>query len=130
MKNKPAIIFDDDDLFLILFTRIFKSKNINVKAYSGPDGYICMKSHVVTCPVSEACASFLLSDQKMSGTNGLDFLRTIKQMNCKIPDFRKAVISADWADEDIIEAKRLVPNVFYKTDSKKVISEWIEAVDR
>ena len=60
---------------------------------------------------------------------GLEFLRRIKQMDCKIADCRKAIISGNWLEKELVEAKQLVPNVFHKADSKKQISKWIDDVN-
>lgn len=126
MTEKRAIVFDDSDLFRILFARIFLSKNIQVNSYPNPSLYFCMQSGVDSCPVTTTCADFLLTDQKMPDMTGLEFLRRVKLMQCKIPDSRKAIISADWTEETFEEAKQLTSYVFHKIDTKEKISFWIE----
>lgn len=126
VTEKRAIVFDDSDLFRTLFARIFLSKNIQVKSYLNPYLYFCMQSGGDTCPVSTACADFLLTDQKMPDMTGLEFLRSIKQMQCKIPDSRKAIISANWTEETFEEANQFTSYVFNKLDAKKEVSLWIQ----
>jgi CheY-like chemotaxis protein len=126
MTAKRAVVFDDSDLFRTLFARIFLSKNIQVKSYPNPCHYFCIKSEVDTCPVPTACADFLLTDQKMPDMSGLEFLKRVKRMQCKIPDSRKAIISANWTEESFKEAKQYSSHVFNKFDSKEKISLWIE----
>lgn len=126
MTEKRAVIFDDNDLFVMAIARIFKSNNIQVKSYPSPCLYFCIKSEIDTCPVPTACADFLLTDQLMPEMTGLELLNRIKHMQCKIPDSRKAIISANWAKETLEEAKQLSINVFNKFDAKKQLSRWIE----
>jgi len=123
MKEMNAVVFDDDDLFRNLCTRIFISKNVHVTVYSSPSLYICMQPGIETCPIDVACTNFLLTDNRMPGMTGLKFLDQIKSMDCKIPDCRKAIISGNWLDEDMAEAKKMVSNVFHKSHSKEQISE-------
>jgi len=126
MAEKFAIVFDDNVTLQIVFAKIFKSKNIQVKTYPNPCFYFCMQLGADTCPVTTACADFLLTDQIMPDMTGLEFLRRIKQMQCKIPDSRKAIISANWTEETFEEAKQLTSYVFNKLDAKKEVSLWIQ----
>jgi len=126
MRAQRAIVFDDDELFRTLFARIFKSKYIEVRTYPSPDRYFCMQPEVESCPVGVACTNYLLTDYKMPGMTGIEFLVKIKNMGCKIPDCCKAIVSGSWLDEEFNEAKKLSLNVFPKSDSKNQISEWID----
>lgn len=126
MEEKRAVVFDDDEIFRILFARIFKSKNIRVKSYANPCLYFCMESGVDSCPAATPCADFLLTDQMMPEMTGLEFLMHTRRMQCKIPDSRKAIISANWKEEQLEEAMQLSSYVFHKSDAKEQISLWIE----
>jgi CheY-like chemotaxis protein len=125
MAKQNAVVFDDDDLFLTLFTRIFKANGLKVTSYANPRLYLCSQPGVEKCPVEERCTDFLLTDFKMPGMTGLEFLRRVKQLSCKIPTSRKAIISGNWMDEDLKEARSLGIRVFHKSDAKKYISEWV-----
>lgn len=128
MSELTAVVFDDDEIFHVLFTRIFKSNKINVICYSKPDLYFCMQPEIEKCPVDSPCVDFLLTDQMMPDMTGLEFLQRARQLDCKIPDCCKAIISGNWVDEDIEEAKKLVRNVFVKSESKELILGWIEKI--
>jgi CheY-like chemotaxis protein len=125
MLELTAVVFDDEELFHILFTRIFKAHKINVICYPKPDLYFCMQPGIEKCPVDAPCVDFLLTDQKMPDMTGLEFLQRTKQMDCKILDCRKAIISGNWLDGDLKEAKKLVRNVFAKSEAKELIGRWI-----
>jgi len=126
VAKQSAAVFDDDDLFCILWVRILKQKEIKVLTYSNPSLYFCSHPGIETCPVETPCVDFLLTDNKMPEMTGIDFLRRIKQMGCKIPDHRKAIISGNMESGDQQKAKQLTSNVFDKSDAKEKISLWIE----
>ncbi len=126
MTKQSAAVFDDDDLFCSLWVRILKKKEIKVSIYSNPSLYFCSHPSIETCPVETPCVDFLLTDNKMPEMTGLEFLRRIKQMGCKIPDHRKAIISGSLESGDQQKAKQLTSNVFDKSDAKEKISLWIE----
>ena len=130
ITNQSAVVFDDDDLSQLVFTRILKSNKINATFYSNHGLYVCRQPGVESCPVAEPCTDFLLTAHLTPGITGLEFLRCLKQMDCKIPDSHKAIISANWTDKDFKEAKQFIDNVFHKSESKEKISTWIESAKR
>lgn len=126
MSLQNAAIFDDDELFCYLFAKIFRSKDVDVTTYANPDLYFCSDPSINSCPVEAPCVDFLLTDHFMPDMTGLEFLKRLKHMGCKIPDCRKAIVSAEWSEENIKTAKQLVSNIFDKSDSKNLIAAWIE----
>lgn len=125
MTEKKAVVFDDSELFVLLLNKLFKAKDIQVTSYSSPDFYLCCQPGINTCPVAKPCADFLITDNIMPSMTGLEFLQRTKQINCKIPKCRKAIISSHWEKEDWAEAKQLVCNVFDKYDAKEKVSAWL-----
>lgn len=129
VAEKYAIIFDDDELFRILFSRILKGKKFQVKSQANPCDYFCLQSGVDACPVATPCAEVLLTDQKMPDMTGLELLRRLQRMQCKIPDSRKAIISGDWTEEEFEEARQTGSYVFHKSEAKEQISIWVESLN-
>jgi CheY-like chemotaxis protein len=125
MTVRKAVVFEDNDLYLLLLGKLFKANDIQFRSYSNPSLYLCCQPEINTCPVAEPCTDFLLTDNVMPYMNGLEFLKRTKQMNCKIPDCRKAIISASWTAEELAEANMLVSNVFAKNEAKEKISAWL-----
>ena len=126
MTDKSAIVFDDNDLFCHIATRILKDKSINVATYSSPIEYFCSRPGIDSCPAVTPCVDFLITDNKMQDMTGLEFLNRLNQLECKIPNCRKAIISGDWTDDDLKIAKQLTTNVFEKFDAKERIPAWID----
>jgi CheY-like chemotaxis protein len=52
-------------------------------------------SRADSCPVDAPCTDFLLTDLMMPGMTGIEFLKKVKRMQCKIPEERKAIISGN-----------------------------------
>lgn len=126
MTDKNAIVFDDDDLFCRIASRILKAKNINVATYSSPSEYLCSQPGIDSCPVTTQCADFLITDNKMQDMTGLEFLNRLNQLECKIPNCRRAIISGNWTEEDLEIAKKLAKHVFDKFEAKERLSLWID----
>ena len=127
MTKLTAVIFEDDDIFCHVFSRIFTKNGIEVSLYTNPSLYFCSDPSIKFCPVEAPCCDFLLTDHLMPDMTGLEFLNMTKQMGCKIPDCRKAIISGNWLDEDLKTAKGLVSLVFDKSDSLQLIDCWVES---
>lgn len=125
MTIKRAVVFDDSELFCYLFSKFFKKYGVQVTTHEKPCQYFCIQAGVNSCPVTTPCTDFLLTDQQMPDMSGLEFLIRIQQMECKIPDCRKGVISANWTDEDKQKAQQIVPNVFDKSDTKDKVMKCI-----
>ncbi|MEJ2492402.1 MAG: response regulator [Desulfuromonadales bacterium] len=126
MRELSAVVFDDDDIFCCLFARILSKKGIKVTTYANPSQYFCSHPSVQSCPVEYPCVDFLLTDNKMPEMTGIEFLERLKNMGCKIPDQRIAMISGSLDEENQPKVKQLAGNIFDKLDSKSLIIEWIE----
>ena len=123
---RTAVVFDDEDLFCYLLTRILGEQDISVTTCAHPGLYLCCQPGVDSCPVEVPCVDFLITDQFMDEMTGLEFLARIKQLGCKIPDCRKAIISGNWTEETMDEARQLVPHVFEKSETKQCLARWIK----
>lgn len=128
MEKPRAVIIDDDDLFCILFARIFKSNGIQATFYHQADLYLCGRPDIESCPVEEACCDFLLTDNILPEMSGIEFLEKTRRLGCKIPEQRKAIISGHWTQEELEEARQVVDRVFDKSEAKQKIAEWVGTV--
>ena len=71
MKTHTILIVDDEELVLKSIVRVLRNENYQIlTAQSGEKGLTVLKDYDV---------NLVISDQKMPGMNGLDFLRRIKR---------------------------------------------------
>ena len=130
MAKMRAVVVDDDNLSHLVYSRIFKTNDVGVKFCSQHSQCPCKKPGLETCPVEKPCVDLLLTEYWTPGMSGLDFLLWLKQMDCKIPDTHKAIISANWPDVELKKAKQFMENVFHKFESTEQISRWVGEVKR
>lgn len=70
MKKHTVLIVDDEEMILKSITRVLRNANYQIlTAQSGGEGLAVLKEYAV---------DLVISDQKMPGMNGLDFLKRVK----------------------------------------------------
>ena len=70
MKKHTLLIVDDEELILKSISRVLRNENCNIlTAQSGEEGLAVLKDYDV---------HLIISDQKMPGMDGLDFLKCVK----------------------------------------------------
>lgn len=129
MTKMRAVVVDDDDLSHLVYRRIFKANNVDVRFCSQHSQCPCKQPGVESCPVEQPCVDLLLTEYWTPGMTGLDFLIWLKQMDCKIPDRQKAIISASWSEVELNRAKQFMNNVFHKFESTEQISLWVADIN-
>lgn len=126
MLPKIALVLEDDSDCLSLLTAILTKNNLKVRAFSDPVTYLNTRLEddcLNQCP----CVGFILTDNNMPGMSGLDFLEKLERDDCRLPNNRKAIISAYWTEEMRERAQKLGCRVFHKPFSIAEIYAWIES---
>ena len=128
MRSRTALILDDEPLFRELMTEVLSEKGYTVSAFSDP--LSCLSNTSGHCCMStRPCVDVVLTDNQMPGMSGLEFLSYLKAKGCKLPDYRKAVISGNWNQEQILLAQQLGCRIFHKPTSIKDIFSWLDGCD-
>ncbi len=125
MQQKTALIIDDEPLCLSLMKEILEDKGFVVLAYPDPESYLSeMETH---CRMEEKpCADVIITDNKMPGMSGLEFLQMLKVSGCKLPDRCKAVISGSWDEEQAQMAEQIGCKIFHKPTPITVLYHWLD----
>lgn len=119
MENKITLLYVDDEVLnLTLFKHNFKKEYNVLTAESGEEGLNILKE--------DNEISVVISDMKMPGMNGVEFIRTAKNMFPKISYFILTGFDiteeiADALNDKIIEKYFRKP--FSKTEIKNALNE-------
>ena len=128
-RELKALVIDDDRLSRNLLTEILTVKGVQVRAFTDPGSYRTLNPNEY-CHTETPCFDFILTDNQMPGMTGLEFIKWIKEMGCKIPNHHQAIISGDWDAVERREALALGVRVFDKPCPVAQIHEWIENISR
>ncbi|MEE4197915.1 MAG: response regulator [Bacteroidales bacterium] len=118
MENKTTILYvDDEPMNLKLFEINFSKKFNVITALSGNEGLkvLAEKHHVV---------NVVISDMKMPGMNGIEF---IKKAKSDYPDIKYFILTGFEITEEIAEAlnNNLIQSYFQKPFNMQEIEESI-----
>lgn len=119
MDKKIKILFvDDEEVNTFVFKIAFSPKYEIVYADSGEAGLKLMESH--------PDIKFVISDLKMPGMDGLEFIREVKKLRKELPcllltGFNKTQEIEDQLNSKLIVAYQLKP--FNKGEIEKLIEE-------
>jgi two-component system response regulator (stage 0 sporulation protein F) len=94
MERKPTILYvDDESINLELFEIVFRKKYEILTAISGHDGIEALKQN--------SGIQVIISDMKMPGMNGIEFIKKVKEIHPEIPCF---ILTGYKITNEIIEA--------------------------
>jgi len=126
MKRKALVI--DDDVYCL---------DISVEYLTGKDFAVTsalratcprLANGLETCPMTEPCYDFILSDNNMPDMTGLEFFLEQQNRGCKIPSAHKALISGDISAADMAMAKKMGYTVFQKPCLLETLDQWIDSI--
>ena len=120
MNDKKTILYvDDEPINLKLFALNFKNKFVVLTAESGTEGYELLKKNPHTAVV--------ISDMKMPGMNGIEFIKLAKK---EFPEISYFILTGFDITEEIADAlnERLIHKYFRKPFNMKEIESAITEI--
>jgi CheY-like chemotaxis protein len=120
-----VIIIDDDPGCRALLELLLKQKGYEVISLSDPTACPLYAGPQCTCPQDQACGDFLLTDNRMPGMTGIEFVERQMQRGCKGIIGNKAVLSGTWSEQELAQAKLLGCRVFDKPFKLNDIVAWM-----
>ena len=119
-----VLIFDDSSGIRSLLWIFFDAKGYEVFTFPNPAS--CPISHKKTCPcpLEQSCSDIILSDVNMPIKKGIDFLKEQIQKGCKCKNM--ALMSGNFANEDIFRAEAMGLKLFKKPFRIEEIGKWVE----
>ncbi len=129
MKNRKAVVIDDDPLALAYLKRVLQRKGYEVEAYSDP---ILAPLHQDTgCPCSlhPNCPAIIISDVDMPSVNGVALLEFAMKKGCRCRNL--ALISGKGMEHaDLIRMAKYGTRYFTKPLDLVEFNAWIDRIDK
>lgn len=124
MASKKALLVEDDELFRLTMIAVLEDADFDVTACGDPVEVISLwKRHK---KLNQDCEfDLILTDNKMPGMTGLEFIHQINQKVYPLSHRRKAIISGMWEEDELEIARLLGCKTFHKTDSLESICDWV-----
>ncbi|NOG83458.1 MAG: response regulator [Planctomycetes bacterium] len=123
-----AFIFDDNELVRSLVSLILEKRGYEVFAFS--DATLCpiFLRNDCPCPSEHTCTDIIVADINMPNITGLDFIENQLNFGCKVRNF--GVISGNWTNARIEQAKRLNCQIFEKPIDFEHFEKWLDDCER
>jgi CheY-like chemotaxis protein len=129
VKNRKAIIIDDDPLALSYLKRVLQRRGYEVEAYS--DAVLAPLHQDANCPCTlhPNCPALIISDVDMPSVSGLELLETIMKKGCRCRNL--ALISGKGLDHaDLIRMAKYGTRYFAKPLDLAEFNTWIDRIDK
>ena len=127
MKQRRALIFDDNPEILKLLGIILKRLGYHVTECSSPiDAPHCDEP----CPfetAEQACVDLIITDVQMPNMTGIEYVRKIRQVNCQVRHV--AMISGEWNEENQRAAKKMGCKIFTKPVNLAEVKAWVSSLE-
>ncbi len=125
--NYRAVIFDDMQEIRQILWSLFDRRGYEVFTFPHPGACPLSEEKLCPCAIEESCTDVILSDMNMPVKNGLDFLEEQLAKGCRCKHF--ALMSGDFADEDVLRAKSLGIKIFKKPFNLREITDWLDQIE-
>ena len=129
MKNRKAVIIDDDPLALSYLKRVLQRRGYEVEAYSDPVLAPLHQDADCPCSLHPNCPAIIISDVDMPSVNGIALLESIVKKGCRCPNL--ALISGKGMEhEDLIRMSKYGTRYFIKPLDLTEFNAWIDRIDK
>jgi len=125
-----TIVLEDDENTRDVLTLLLRRRNHEVLAFPSPVCCPVYEDPECLCPQDHACGDFLITDNRMPGMSGLEFVRRQAARNCRGANRNKAIISGTWTEEQVGLAKDLGCRLFAKPLNIEDLMNWLEERER
>lgn len=126
MMRPRIIVIDDDKHCRELLSMILERNGYEVICLSEPLACPLYQDLDAQCSHDDPCGDLLLTDNRMPGMTGLQFIKIQQTRGCKGAVLNKAIISASWTDEEQQQAEQLGCKILRKPYSIDELLAWIE----
>ena len=123
-----AIVLEDNDSVRETLSIILKIRGYEVLAFPDPCVFMAHLDHESKSLKEHSCCDILITDVRMPGMTGLEYLESQHHHECKIPNI--AVMSGSWTEDEIEVAHRLNCRVFEKPFLLEELNSWLSQSEK
>ena len=123
-----TILCEDYESVRKIFNSILAERGHEV--FSFEDAGDCPLNSLTECKCNHVnpCLDIIISDVSMPKVSGLEFVKNLRKIGCKIKNI--ALVSGYWTEKDITRAKEIGCTVFHKPLKTEVLSEWLDNCEK
>ncbi len=126
-NTTTALVIEDNESIRLLIKDILSLKGVSALEYENP--LTCLQAlkerhYSNQCP----CVDFLFTDNMMPNMTGLEFIKQLNVIGCKLPMQKMAIASGQWTTSDRALASDLGCKVFNKPFSIDEIHNWLDQI--
>jgi len=122
---KKVLLLDDDPQCRDLMTEILSQRDYLVDAFCSPAELFAQRG-TCGCRDDHLCADLIVTDNRMPGLFGVDFLRQIADAGCQLPGHRKALVTGHCTMEEYALVLKMGCSVFFKPAYFDAINNWLD----
>jgi CheY-like chemotaxis protein len=123
-----AIVLEDNDSVRETLSIILKLRGYEVLAFPDPGACMAHLNHESESPEEHSCCDILITDVRMPGMTGLEYIESQKHHGCRVPNV--AVMSGSWNETELEEARRLSCRVFEKPFLLEDLNAWLSQSEK
>lgn len=125
-KKLRVIVIDDDSSISHFFKMLLSGLGCHVLTFPDPTVWLTSRCHCSECVQESPCFDIVLSDVMMPKMDGIDFLRLLKNKNCKAQSSNMALMSASENSRQKSAVKELGCHFFKKPFRLTEITDWLQ----
>lgn len=125
-----TILLEDDDNARELLATLLRKRGHEVYSFSAPSACPLYADPECLCPQDHACGDFLITDNRMPGITGLEFIQRQTAGKCRGAIRNKAIMSGNWTAQEWELATGLGCRLFNKPLDLQELWDWIGERER
>lgn len=122
-----TLLLEDEPAVRSLLEAVLTERGHKVYGYDTPLNCPFIPIDGSTCDKECSCVDFILTDNKMPGMTGLEFIKLQFERGCKLGPHNKAIFSGAWQPDELEQARQLGCSTFTKPFNLSEFCQWLAA---